>query len=94
MRMKCRPNCAACCIDISISSPLPGMPKGKPAGIPCVNLTSQKSCSIHGTPEYPAICASFAPSEEMCGHSYAEAAAWIGNLERLTAAPASSDLQF
>ncbi|MCF5019628.1 YkgJ family cysteine cluster protein, partial [Pseudomonas lactis] len=29
--MKCREGCGACCIAPSISSPLPGMPQGKPA---------------------------------------------------------------
>ena len=29
--MECRIGCAACCVVISISSPLPGYPDGKPA---------------------------------------------------------------
>ncbi|NBX68342.1 MAG: YkgJ family cysteine cluster protein, partial [Proteobacteria bacterium] len=36
--MECRIGCGACCIAPSISSPLPGMPHGKPAGVRCVNL--------------------------------------------------------
>ncbi|MCR3872443.1 YkgJ family cysteine cluster protein, partial [Pseudomonas aeruginosa] len=28
--MQCRAGCGACCIAPSISSPLPGMPAGKP----------------------------------------------------------------
>ncbi|MGO2368564.1 MAG: YkgJ family cysteine cluster protein, partial [Serratia sp. (in: enterobacteria)] len=29
--MDCRADCGACCIAPSISSPIPGMPNGKPA---------------------------------------------------------------
>ncbi|NYZ53719.1 YkgJ family cysteine cluster protein, partial [Escherichia coli] len=29
--MECRPGCGACCTAPSISSPIPGMPDGKPA---------------------------------------------------------------
>ncbi|MBF7801077.1 YkgJ family cysteine cluster protein, partial [Klebsiella pneumoniae] len=29
--MECRTDCGACCIAPSISSPIPGMPQGKPA---------------------------------------------------------------
>ena len=36
--MQCRAGCGACCIAISISSPIPGMPLGKPAGVRCVQL--------------------------------------------------------
>ncbi|MDD8045446.1 MAG: YkgJ family cysteine cluster protein, partial [Verrucomicrobiota bacterium] len=31
--MECRPGCGACCTVVSISSPIPGMPQGKPAGV-------------------------------------------------------------
>jgi Fe-S-cluster containining protein len=31
--MNCRLGCGACCIAPSISSPIPGMPQGKPAGV-------------------------------------------------------------
>lgn len=81
----CRPGCGACCIVISISSPIPGMPDGKPAGVRCVNLDDQCRCTIHGQPDYPAVCAAFAPSAEMCGSSYADAAGYLGRLERATA---------
>ncbi|MGR5456700.1 YkgJ family cysteine cluster protein, partial [Vibrio alfacsensis] len=30
--MDCRLGCGACCIAPSISSPIPGMPNGKPSG--------------------------------------------------------------
>ena len=32
--MPCRDGCGACCIAPSITSPIPGMPHGKPAGMP------------------------------------------------------------
>ena len=42
--MDCRPRCAACCIAPSISSPIPGMPEGKPAGVACVQLDADLRC--------------------------------------------------
>ncbi|HVK38365.1 MAG TPA: YkgJ family cysteine cluster protein, partial [Candidatus Kapabacteria bacterium] len=37
--MTCRDGCGACCIAPSITSPIPGMPDGKPAGVRCVQLS-------------------------------------------------------
>ncbi|MCB0353181.1 MAG: YkgJ family cysteine cluster protein [Bdellovibrionales bacterium] len=72
--MECRPKCGACCIAPSISSPLPGMPKGKPAGVPCINLDQATfSCRIWGTDEFPDVCANFKPSSENCGTNREEA---------------------
>lgn len=82
--MMCRPGCAACCIHISISSRIPGMPNGKPAGVPCVNLDRDRLCSIHGTDDYPAVCRNFKPSPEMCGDSNEHAASYLKRLEELT----------
>jgi len=82
--MDCRPHCAACCIAPSISSPIPGMPRGKPAGVPCVQLTPDLRCAIFGRPERPAVCASLRPTEEMCGRDRSEALARLALLERLT----------
>ena len=39
--LACRSGCGACCIAPSITSPLPGMPQGKPAGVPCINLDAE-----------------------------------------------------
>ncbi|MFC0402948.1 YkgJ family cysteine cluster protein [Paraburkholderia rhizosphaerae] len=50
----CRPGCGACCIAPSISSPIPGMPDGKPAGVRCVQLGDDLRCAIFGKPERPA----------------------------------------
>lgn len=63
----CRPGCAACCIAPSISSPIPGMPDGKPAGVPCVQLDDQRRCKIFGQPGRPAVCGQLQASWEMCG---------------------------
>ena len=82
--MNCRPHCAACCIAPSISSPIPGMPDGKPAGVRCIQLDEQDACRIFGSPERPAVCGSLQPSEEMCGDSSEQALRWLGYLERET----------
>jgi len=83
--MECREGCAACCIVVSISSPIPGMPHGKPAGIPCVQLTADRRCALFGKPERPAVCGSLMPSRDMCGDSAEHAHAYLARLERLTA---------
>jgi len=82
--MDCRPGCGACCIAPSITSPIPGMPHGKPAGIPCVQLTDDFRCALFGRPERPAFCASLRPTEEMCGANRGEALARLAHLELLT----------
>ncbi|MFY8177903.1 MAG: YkgJ family cysteine cluster protein, partial [Limnohabitans sp.] len=46
--MHCRSGCGACCIAPSITSPLPGMPQGKPAGVPCVQLLPDMRCAVFG----------------------------------------------
>ena len=83
--MDCRPNCGACCIAPSITSPIPGMPHGKPAGIPCVQLLPDYRCALFGRPERPAFCASLRPQESMCGGDRVEA---LGIIQRLEAATA------
>lgn len=65
--MDCRPRCAACCIAPSISSPILGMPQGKPAGVPCVQLDQHLRCKLFGRPERPLVCRQLTPSSEMCG---------------------------
>ena len=83
--MTCRPGCGACCIGPSISSPIPGMPNGKPAGVRCVQLTADNRCAIFGKPERPAVCASLMPAPEMCGDNREQALRWLGVLEEQTA---------
>lgn len=82
--MQCRPACGACCTAPSISSPIPGMPGGKPAGVRCVQLDEAERCRLFGRPERPAVCASLEPQPSMCGSSRAEAMAWLTHLERAT----------
>ncbi len=82
--MECRVGCGACCIAPSISSPIPGMPNGKPAGVRCVQLIPDNRCRLFGRPERPAFCARLQPSEEMCGRGAEEAMAMLGELEKLT----------
>lgn len=80
----CRPGCAACCTAPSISSPLPGLPHGKPAGMPCPHLDAALRCRLFGRPERPAVCGSLQPQAAMCGGSREHAMQWLGELERLT----------
>lgn len=82
--MDCRPRCAACCIAPSISSPIPGMPEGKPAGDPCIQLDENLRCRLFGRPERPAVCVSLMPHEDLCGNSREQALVWLGHLEQLT----------
>ena len=82
--MECRPGCGACCIAISISTPLPGMPEGKPAGMRCIHLNEHNLCNLFGKPERPAICEQFQATEEFCGNSYDEAIIRIAEIENLT----------
>jgi Fe-S-cluster containining protein len=49
--MDCRMSCGACCIAISISSPIPGMPQGKRAGERCLHLRADNLCGLFGKPE-------------------------------------------
>ncbi|HEY9281590.1 MAG TPA: YkgJ family cysteine cluster protein [Eoetvoesiella sp.] len=83
--MECRPNCGACCIAPSISSSIPGMPDGKPAGVRCIQLADDNRCRIFGQPGRPSCCAGLQPSVEMCGTTREEAISWITKLERATA---------
>lgn len=83
--MDCRPACAACCIAPSISSPLPGLPGGKPPGQPCPQLDEHLRCRLFGRPERPAVCASLRPTPEMCGRDRDQALRWLTRLERCTA---------
>ncbi|WP_179675306.1 YkgJ family cysteine cluster protein [Duganella sp. 1224] len=82
--MNCRDNCGACCIAPSITSPIPGMPNGKPAGVKCIQLGEDNRCLIFGKPERPAFCAGLQPSEEMCGTSREMAIRWLNELEHAT----------
>ena len=85
MTLACRAGCGACCIAPSISSPIPGMPHGKPAGVRCVQLTDDNRCAIFGRPERPKVCTDLRPERDMCGNDDRHALAWLQRLERETA---------
>ncbi|HPC71393.1 MAG TPA: YkgJ family cysteine cluster protein [Treponema sp.] len=80
----CRAGCGACCIAPSISSPLPGLPRGKPAGVPCPHLDEAYRCRLFGEPERPRVCSSLQPEPAMCGTSREAALAYLSKLEELT----------
>ncbi len=82
--MDCRIGCGACCIALSISSPIPGMPNGKPAGVRCVQLTPDNRCALFGKPERPEVCVRLKPVIEMCGETREEAMAYLSELETMT----------
>jgi Fe-S-cluster containining protein len=82
--MNCRPRCGACCIAPSISSAIPGMPGGKPAGVRCVQLDDAMRCRIFGDPARPAVCGGLQPAPEMCGDDRGQALRWLGVLDAAT----------
>ncbi len=83
--MECRPGCGACCVAPSIRGPIPGMPEGKPAGTPCVNLDPESyRCRIWGRPGYPTACRNFVPEPQVCGTDRNEALELITLMEEQT----------
>jgi uncharacterized protein len=81
--IECRAGCGACCVVISISSPIPGMPDGKPAGTSCIHLNPEGLCLLFGKPERPAVCSAFRAERVICGHTTEEALRNITELEGL-----------
>ena len=71
--MDCREKCAACCIALSISSPIPGMPGGKPAGVRCIHLLEDLRCNIYNTGTKPKVCDDFKAEKDFCGTDQEEA---------------------
>lgn len=82
--MECIVGCGACCIAPSISSPIPGMPNGKPAGQRCIQLDEQNRCKIFGQPERPEVCLKFKAELAICGDGQDTAMANLIELENLT----------
>jgi len=78
--MECRPGCGACCIAVSISSPIPGMPDGKPGGVRCIHLLQDYRCALWGKPERPGVCSAFKAEEEFCGSDRDEALKILSSL--------------
>lgn len=79
--MDCRVGCGACCIAISISSPLPLMPKGKAKGVVCPHLSEEKLCEIFDSPDRPMVCDGFKAEIDFCGTCFEEAMHILSTLE-------------
>jgi uncharacterized protein len=79
--MNCREACGACCIMPSISSPIPGMPNGKPAGVRCIHLTEELKCSIYLSNDRPSVCEGFKADKLVCGNTRDEAILIFSELE-------------
>ena len=71
-KMDCRSGCGACCIALSISSPIPGMADGKPAGVRCIHLMEDYRCAIYNNGK-PKVCEEFNAEAEFCGSDQEEA---------------------
>lgn len=82
--MRCRLNCGACCIAPSITSFIPGMPEGKPAGVRCIHLTIDNSCQLFNTEERPDVCQLFLAEVDICGESREKALETLRWLEEKT----------
>ncbi|MCE2573521.1 YkgJ family cysteine cluster protein [Motilimonas eburnea] len=82
--MECRLGCGACCIAPSISSAIPNMEQGKPAGVRCVQLNDDNLCRLFGQPERPQVCLDFKPCSIVCGDSNEVALVNLNELERNT----------
>ena len=65
------------------------MPRGKPAGQPCVHLDAAYGCRLFGDPRRPAVCTALGPEPAMCGDDRRQALAYLTELERATQ-PASA----
>ncbi|MGL4798067.1 MAG: YkgJ family cysteine cluster protein [Cellulosilyticaceae bacterium] len=83
--MECREKCGACCIAPSITTPIPGMENGKPAGVRCIQLDEENKCKIFKHPERPKVCGGLQPAKDMCGCTQEDALQYLDTLERLTA---------
>jgi Fe-S-cluster containining protein len=82
--MECRSGCGACCIAPSISSPIPGMPHGKPAGVRCIQLDEANRCKLFGKAERPEVCRRLQPQIAMCGENRDDALRILSVLETAT----------
>ena len=78
--MECRKNCGACCIALSISSPIPGMEGGKPVGVRCIHLLNDYRCALFNDPRRPKVCSDYQAEEEFCGTTSDEAMKILNSL--------------
>jgi len=60
------------------------MPEGKPAGVRCVQLTSDLKCALFGRPERPAVCSGFKADPSVCGRDRITALRLLDELEKLS----------
>tara|TARA_E500000178_G_scaffold178755_1_gene177378 strand:- start:297 stop:482 length:186 start_codon:yes stop_codon:yes gene_type:complete len=60
------------------------MPHGKPAGVPCIHLTSDMACQLFASPDRPSFCAGFKAEASVCGTSRDEALSLIKVIERVS----------
>jgi hypothetical protein len=56
-----------------ISTPIPGMADGKPAGVKCIHLIDDYKCAIYNDPGKPKVCTDFKAEPEFCGSTQEEA---------------------
>jgi len=82
--MDCRLGCGACCIAPSISSSIPGMENGKPAGVRCVQLNELNLCKLFGKAERPKVCSDFKACPDLCAATNQQALINITELEAIT----------
>ncbi|MBJ2148484.1 YkgJ family cysteine cluster protein [Vibrio sp. IB15] len=82
--MECRLGCGACCIAPSITSAIPGMPNGKPAGVRCIQLNEQNLCKLFGQDSRPKVCHQFKACPVICGKADQEALDNLIELEAIT----------
>jgi Fe-S-cluster containining protein len=82
--MECREFCGACCIIPNLTTPIPGMPGGKPAFTPCIHLQIDFSCGIYNHPDRPKACAQFRAEELVCGQNREEAISILTSLMNST----------
>ena len=88
--MDCRSECGACCIAPSITSAIPSMPNGKPAGVRCIHLTEDFRCAIFEEPDRPKACADFQAEHAFCGDNRNQALQILSELETITLIPITS----
>lgn len=78
--MSCQ-KCGACCYAPSISSPIPGMPNGKPKNVRCIHLDENMLCKLFESPERPLVCIESKPDKDFCGNNFEEAVKIFNSLE-------------
>jgi len=81
--MKCS-QCGACCIAMSISSGMPLMPHGKPAGVVCIHQDQNFKCRLHDRHDMPQVCRDYQPDPEICTGDLATTLDNIRYLEAFT----------